>query len=553
MKKSPSIVVIGIDSASFDVIEPLVNQGKLPVFARLMKDGAWGRLRSTFPPVTPPAWTSLVTGKNPGKHGIFDFYGYTTSGYERPVINSHAIKTKTLWKLLSEKGKKVGIINVPLTYPPEAVNGFLIPGMQYAFDVDKEFTYPKDLLSEIEGKFGKYEVLYGDERSLYTSELDHFISKWKEITIQRQKVILYLLDKYELDFFMPVFYSIDPIQHHFWRFYDKGHPQHDANLAEKYKNVIPEFYQLIDTNIGQILDRVGKETSVFIVSDHGAGSHSGGFFINKWLMKQKLLKIKKRYYPLLWIKWPHIFFKILKKLGHPAVSWTIPMSLYNQLKNKVDPREGLCLSEIIDWKRTKVFSGNYTEQGIYVNLKGREVLGIVDENEYMKLRDAVADNLRALVDPKTKKKFVDAVIKKEDIYRGPYVHFAPDLFILMKDGEILIQKDIHRGTFHYNPHIGGTHRMDGIFLAKGNLLNGPLRLNNLTVVDLAPTILYLMGEEIPEDMDGRILKELINEDFLKLFHEKYGTSSQVENRSGTYSKEEAEKIKENLRNLGYFT
>ncbi|MDO8141482.1 MAG: alkaline phosphatase family protein, partial [Candidatus Brocadiales bacterium] len=127
----PKIVVIGIDSATFDIIEPLVNQGKLPVFTRFMKEGVWGRLQSTIPPVTPPAWTSLVTGKNPGKHGIFDFYGYTTNGYERPIINSQAIKAKTLWNILSEGGKSVGIINVPLTYPPEKVNGFLIPGMQY--------------------------------------------------------------------------------------------------------------------------------------------------------------------------------------------------------------------------------------------------------------------------------------------------------------------------------------------------------------------------------------------------------------------------------------
>ncbi len=547
----PKIVVIGIDSATFDIIEPLVNQGKLPVFARFMKDGVWGRLRSTIPPVTPPAWTSFMTGKNPGKHGIFDFYGYTTSGYERPIINSQFSKAKTLWKILSENNQKVGIINVPLTYPPEEVNGFLIPGMQYAFDVNKGFTYPKELLSEIEGKFGKYEVVFGDERSLYTNELDHFISKWKEITAKRQEIILYLLDRYETDFFMPVFFSIDLIQHHFFKFYDSTHPLYDKKLAAKYKNVIPDFYQLIDTYIGQILDKLDKNTTVFIVSDHGAGPHTGGFYINKWLMKKKLLKIKKRYYPLLWIRWPHIFFKILKKFRHPGIAWTIPLFLYNQLKNKVDPREGLRLSRLIDWKRTKVFSGNFTEQGIYINLKGREVQGIVDQREYLALRDYVAESLNVLTDPKTKRKLVDVVIKKEEIYNGPYTHFAPDLFIMMKDGEILLQKDIHNGLFRYNPYVGGTHRIDGIFLAKGNILNELPKVDNPRIIDLAPTILYLMDVEIPEDMDGRVLKEIVKEDFLKQFPIRYGAPSQVGNQQGIYSENEAEKIKENLRNLGY--
>ena len=157
-----------------------------------------------------------------------------------------------------------------------------------------------------------------------------------------------------------------------------------------------------------------------------------------------------------------------------------------------------------------------------------------------------------IVDPKTGEILVDAVLKKEEVYNGPYLQFAPDLFIIMKGGKILIQKDMHNGIFHYNPHIGGTHRVDGIFLARGNLVNGPLKLCNLKIVDLAPTILYLMGIEIPEDMDGRVLKEIIQDDFLKQHSVNYGVSSRIEGRQGTYGEEDAEKIKENLRNLGYY-
>lgn len=546
------LVVIGIDSATFDIIDPLVAQGKLPVLSRLKREGVWGRLTSTVPPVTPPAWTSFMTGMNPGKHGIFDFSSYTTHGYERPLVSSKSIKAKTLWRILSENGNSVGVINVPLTYPPEKVNGFIIPGMQYALDVKTGFTYPQQLLEEIEHRFGRYEVVYGDERALYTDELDLFIQRWKEITEKRQKVILYLLEKYNPDVFMPVFYCIDPIQHHFWKFYDRAHPQYNHKLAAKYKGVIPEFYQILDKYVGEILERVGKDTTTLILSDHGAGPYLKGVFINKWLMQKGLLKIKYRYLPLIKIKWPHMLFKVLRRFGHPAIAWTIPMSLYSRLKNDVDPREGLRLSEIIDWKRTKVYAGNYTEQGVYINYKGREVNGIVDEKEYSELKDYLIKSLYDLIDPLTDERVVDQVIRREDIYSGSYSEFAADLFVGMGGGTVLLQKGIHNGLFLQKPHMSGTHRAEGILIAHGENIKNSLILSNPRIVDLAPTILYLMGCPVPMDMDGRVLREIIKDEFINGSEVQFGPPAGLEDQDDLYTQQEEEKIKEILRQLGYY-
>ena len=242
MDNNKKLVIIGIDSATFDVINPMVRDGRLPNLSMLIKkNGTSGELKSTIPPVTPPAWVSFMTGKNPGKHGVFDFFVSPSYGYVRPVWNSKYIKSKTIWKILSEQGLRVGLINMPMTHPPEKINGFIIPGMQYSFDGDADFSYPPELLQEINAVTGEYKVIYGDLESLYTNNLDRFLAAWKDIFDKRLKAILYLIEKKDWDIFTAVFYSIDVMQHHFWKFFDKAHPQHDPELAVKYGNVIYEF------------------------------------------------------------------------------------------------------------------------------------------------------------------------------------------------------------------------------------------------------------------------------------------------------------------------
>src|SRR4030067_3374011 len=155
-EKMKKVFIIGIDSATFDIMTPMMVDGDLPNIARLVRSGTSGRLMSTVPPVTPPAWVSFMTGKNPGKHGVFDFYVPPSYGYNRPVLNSGYIKAKTIWRILSDHGLRVGVINLPMTYPPEDVKGFIIPGMQYSFNGGRGFSHPPELLQEIKRRVGDY-------------------------------------------------------------------------------------------------------------------------------------------------------------------------------------------------------------------------------------------------------------------------------------------------------------------------------------------------------------------------------------------------------------
>ena len=544
------VLIIGIDAATFDIIEPLVNKGLLPTFKQLMQKGSFGRLISTIPPVTPPAWTSIVTGKNPGKHGVFDFYMPPCFGYNRRILIARANRAKTLWKLLSERGLKVGVLNVPLTYPPEEVNGFIVPGMQYALCTNQEFTYPRELLFELKRVLGKYEVIWGDLKSLYTNELDEFLDKWEEILEIRKKATLYLMQKYSWDFFMVVFYVIDPIQHHFWKFFDKTHPLYEPALAQKYEMVIPHFYQKLDEAISEILRRVDENTTIIIVSDHGAGAEIKSFYLNLWLKKEGLLRFKEFSYNFLArMKWPHFIYKALKRLKYPGISWTVPLNQLKELKRDIDPREGLEVSYFIDWPNTKAFAGNHTEQGIYLNVKGREPQGIVSEGkEYEELREYIIYRLYQLKDPETNEKVVDKVYKKEEVYHGSYIKFAPDLFLVLKGGSYLAQKEIYPGPlFRYTNKTTGTHRLEGIFIATGSGIKKGKRISKLHVTDIAPTVLALLGQPIPLDMDGQVLKEIMADELIVRYE---NISSHTETKEGISSKEE-EEIKETLRNLGY--
>ena len=552
MNMNKKVFVIGIDSATFDIINPLIKKGALPNLELLIKEGVSGKLKSTIPPVTPPAWTSFMTGKNPGKHGVFDFYAPPNLGYQRPILNSKFNKAKTIWKILSENGKKVGIINMPMTYPPEEVNGFIIPGMQYGLDTNSGFSYPKELMHELNKAIGGYKVLYGDMVSLYADIFDNLLKEWREIVKLREKAILYLMERYEWDFFMAVFYSIDVMQHHFWKFYDKSHPLYKHS---EYSEIIPEFYKCVDSSVGEILRRLDEDTVVMVVSDHGAGPEHKAFYINKWLAKEGFLTFKPKYIPLWKFRLPHIIYKILRRAGVKAIEWTVPISYLPLLWRKIDPREGLRVHELINWNKTKAYSGNHTEQGIYINLKGREPYGIVESGkEYEEIRNSIIEKLRKVEDHKTGERVVSKIYKKEEIYKGPYTYLAPDIFVDMKEGQYLIQKEVYNwGLFNYADKSSGTHRMDGIFIMKGANVKRGEGVDNLNITDIAPTILHVLGVPVPDDMDGKVLTQLFKESFQEANPVRYTKiiSEYMTDDRGIYSDEEDEKMRKMLRDLGY--
>ena len=210
------VFVIGVDGGTLEVIQPLVQKGRLPTFARLMQESAWGTLRSTVPHVSPVAWASFMTGQNPARHGILDFVLSRDGGRVRLPVSASALRGKTLWRLLSDAGRRVGAINVPMTFPPEPVNGFLISGFPMPAGT-RNYTYPAPLAAELEGRGWDLADIAG--QTVSKRELDTFIAGLYRRQETRIQATLWLMAQYEWDLMVLHIFETDRIQHELFNYW----------------------------------------------------------------------------------------------------------------------------------------------------------------------------------------------------------------------------------------------------------------------------------------------------------------------------------------------
>ena len=428
------IFVLGIDGATFDLINPLIAEGKLSNLAKMMRNGSYGDLTSTVPPNSSVAWTSFATGKNPGKHGIYYFRERKAGSYERPLISSRSIKCKTLWKILSEQGRRVGVINVPVTYPPDEVNGYLISGL-LAPSRNSVFTYPPSLHLELLEELEDY-PLDNEAEAMYRLSGDE-LAAFQHLVYSTKKVMdatFYLMRQFEWDFFITVPTIVDRVQHIAWKYILPEFKQKNPTLWQKYESTIEVSYRIVDEQLGRLRKHLDKNTTLIVMSDHGFGPISYKFYINRWLRSLGLLKLKRS---------AEIKFKLLelgkaimrrslvwlgRKVGLPETKLkqitTLPIINLNSDK----------LHTLIDWSKTRAFSSwTNGEEIVNINLKGREPKGIVSPGkEYEELRDFIIEKLCQL-EGNEKERLVDGAYRREELYSGPYVHLAPDIQFTTKD------------------------------------------------------------------------------------------------------------------------
>jgi predicted AlkP superfamily phosphohydrolase/phosphomutase len=549
--KNPAsrVLVIGLDGGTFDVINPLVEEGKLPNISKLMRDGVYGSLSSTIPPLTLPAWASFMTGKNPGKLGIFALIK-TDKNYNIHPVTSTDIKEETMQDILSKYRMRSIIVNLPATYPPKEVNGIVISGL--GTPKNAEFIAPRELRGEI----SYYEI--GEEclDLLREQKLEKFLEKIYDITEKQVRALKYLLRNKEWDLFMYVFSGTDWIQHYLWRFADPSSPLFKEQT--RYRDSIRDFYIKVDGYIGEILDAAG-DVNVIIMSDHGFGVLKKRFNINDWLIKKGYLKLTDtdglnlRFLAKIGINRRRIA-TLLEKLHLKQI---IKRYTSSRFRAHIPYAEQTLMIEdaikggLIDWNHTKAYSiGGYGR--IRLNLIGRESQGIVAREEYEKVRNGIIKDLRDLE--------VSAieVLKPEEIYSGQFVEDSPDLLLLLENFECDMETSIgHPDIFSdlVPTKRSGEHRLAGIFIAKGPQIKKNITLN-ASILDLAPTILYLLGIPIPSDMDGKVLKEVIQDSFLKgetnRYVKKIETPKTADRESRkVLSKEDEKEIKKRLRTLGY--
>jgi predicted AlkP superfamily phosphohydrolase/phosphomutase len=277
------MAIIGWDGATFDVINPLIQAGALPNLKHLMSKGAWGQLASTLHPISPTAWTSFMTGMNPGKHGVFDFVGPDEDGRFR-VVSGGAVRAETLWARLSRAGRRVAVVNVPMTYPPEPVNGFLVSGMD-APRRNQAFTHPPELARELHDRFGGYQVGVRARAVALTavnSFTPRYVRRLCDLTRLHGEVACDLLEHHSPDFLAVVFIATDRAQHAL------GHLMTDGISPD---DGIGQVYRACDRALGGILEKLDDDWTVLLMSDHGACAYQRVFELGTWLAMQGWLRL----------------------------------------------------------------------------------------------------------------------------------------------------------------------------------------------------------------------------------------------------------------------
>ncbi|MFZ2518529.1 MAG: alkaline phosphatase family protein [Anaerolineae bacterium] len=548
--------VIGLDGATFDLILPWVAQGKLPAFAQLLRRGAWGQLRSTVPPMTGPAWTTFATGANPARHSIYDWVYREPGTYNFVPATAANRRLPSLWSLLSAAGRRVAVVNVPMTFPPEPVNGLLISGLPTP-SKQVTFTHPPELAQEIERITGNY-ILYPDPGQAYSDAgVDAFLARLYQTTETRIKLVENLRGREAWDFFMVVFNGTDTVQHAMWKFMSPAHPLHDPTKAAKYGDAILTFYQFLDRWLATQIASLPPDTVLMLMSDHGFGPFHKFIHVNNWLREQGFLAIKPAWRA-------RLKYAAFRAGFSPMAVYDLLMRLgLGSLKREVVRGQGqgllrtLFLSfDDVDWPATRAYSlGNIGQ--IRLNVTGREPQGCVAPGrEYEQVREEIMARLRLLTDPSTGEAVVDEIYPREELYRGPYLEDAPDIVFLPKRLEYFgfgeYEFGSHRVIEAMRRGISGTHRMNGIFAALGEPVQPGVEISGATLADLAPTILHLLGQPIPAAMDGRVLIQALRGPLAAQTPQVVDTPAPVSTTGAfTLSAADEAAISERLRGLGY--
>ncbi|MBC8263849.1 MAG: alkaline phosphatase family protein [Anaerolineales bacterium] len=545
----PRAVVLGLDGATFTILRPWMEAGRLPNLARLAREGVHGQLESVVPPYSAPAWVSLATGKGPGKHGIVDFWRYDPSTGERRPVDASDVGAAAVWDILGEHGRLVGVVNVPLTYPPRSVNGVMVSGMMTPGE-DVSYTYPPELKNWLKGVAGDYAA------DPYTSvdRTPAFLKRVLYWVERREAAHLRLLERHPFDFFINVVQALDPIQHHFWRVLDESHPNHDDDEARRLRPLLLRCYQAVDEVVGYRLRMLDGRTTLFVVSDHGFGPVYRRFNVNRFLLEHRFLALEGN-------ATSHTlrsqFIEGIRTAGRMLDVLNLRGRLLdNRQRETLRRRLDQSAAPAVDWSRTGAYYTGLTGQGLYVNLAGREKTGVVPPGgPYEELRDSLIAALVNLRDPDTGAPVVSAAYRREEIYVGPRVAQLPDVVFSLRDRPYLpSERMAAQAIIEPLPpeSAGGRHHPSGVFLAAGPDIHQGAVLDGACLIDIAPTILYALGLPVPEDMDGRVLTEVFTQEHLAANPVRQGAPSMAPPAVEKHTDEEADAIiAERLRALGY--
>ncbi len=458
------VLVVGLDCAEPSLVFGRWR-GDLPTLRRLMDGGAYGELTSTIPAMTVPSWAAMMSGKDPGQLGFYDFRNRADYSYEAMTIaTGQAVKADRVWDMVSRAGKQAITVGVPQTYPVKPVNGAMI-GCFLTPSTRSPYTYPPELKQEIEGLIGgEYMV---DVPQFRTGDPDHLLAQIYQMADQHHAVVKHLLAGRPWDFFMHVDMGVDRIHHGMWRFTDPRHPRYQP--GNRYENSIRDYYVHIDRQIGEWLDLVPADTAVLVVSDHGAQPMMGGICINEWLKREGYLALEHQ-----------------------------PEGIVPLEKCEVD------------WSRTRAWAAGGYYARVYLNVAGREPEGIVDPAGYEQLRDELAAGIAAISGPDGQS-LGSVSFKPQEIYREVN-NIPPDLIAYLgKMGWRSVASLGWGGIYATERDTApddASHAQQGLYIYYNPAIGPQGQAARRRVTDIAPTVLDLMDVPIPADIRGQSFAQM---------------------------------------------
>ncbi|MFZ0544613.1 MAG: alkaline phosphatase family protein [Candidatus Promineifilaceae bacterium] len=550
-------LLVGLDAACWAYLDPLLDAGRMPNLQKLMNSGSWGVLQSTLPAATPVAWASIITGKNPGKHGVFDMMWHRPNSYELSLTHAGIRRGTPFWQRLNEQGIRVGIINAPFTHPPQPVEGFILCG----FGTGKETTnlsYPADLLQQVESQFGPYDpivnpTLYrnGEPAEVLAAEEAH---QTGQVAIAIEMAKRYEVEVLVMNLMLP------------------DHANHKMPVMSQVEQALCSS----DADVGRLIEGFQPD-NVMLISDHGSRRLKGDFLLSGWLRDhgyakwQERKKAADRTAALNWVlnQWLEaaqgrsgLSEKLPRRLLRGILPY-LPAKMADRFWNHLETAVPMALDHVhytgkMAYKRSRLYFGNRSSGVIYLNVEGRDPDGIISPDERCAFAAEIKEQLENIPDPESGLPILSGVYTREALYTGPFAEYAPDLVLDGYSASWNICTPYRRqakAEASFGPYLTacrdsyGWHSRDGIFAFAGKDFSGGHVTDDRHVMDVPATLLHLYGVPIPEDMDGRVMTETFLSPREVTFQP--GDKAEENLAGGAYSVGETEEILSHLRALGY--
>jgi predicted AlkP superfamily phosphohydrolase/phosphomutase len=486
-------LLIGIDGAPFSLLDVLVAEGVMPFLGEFMKRCSRAPLLSTPNPLTPPSWTSIMTGRSPGNHGIYDFIWaeQRDSDHYFTLNNFRDIHAETVWSIASRQGMSATTLNFPLMAPPPSIDGYVVPGF-VSWKYLRLNVHPRELYDELKAlpNFDVKELAWDFEQEKKAEQGVPFeeYEEWVDFHIAREKqwfnIAKHLMTKKPCDLTAVLFDGWDKLLHMGYRFVDPKSlgPNPGAQELHMRKRCL-EYFRELDGFIKELITLHGDDRRVFIVSDHGFGPSNFVFRCNTWLGEQG-----------------YLFWKGLD-------------GLEGEERAKAEKlADGHFV--LLDWDRTTAYARTVTSNGIFIRVAERPGQPGVPREKYKAFREELCKKLLAIKHPETGEPIITKVLLREDAFPGTFSEKAPDITLVMSDHGFISVKHKEPDVL-VRPFIEGTHYPDGIFLAAGPGIKPSVSQERLSVNDVTPCLLYSMGLPIPSDLEGKVPERVFEPAFLK--------------------------------------